>query len=460
VTPRVVVVGAGIAGLATAHRLLRAPQAPEVLVLEAGDRVGGKIRSATVDGLDLEAGPDSLLARKPWAVELIRELGLGEDLVAPTAAQAQVYGRAGLVPFPSGPYGISTDLLELLRWPGMSYAGKVRAGLDLVRPGRRDEGDESLGSLLRRRIGAEATGALVAPLLGGLFAGDVDRLSVRATFPELAVWEREHGSLIRAARAASAAAKATRPAGSPPPPMFLRLRGGLRRLTDALAATVGSERLSLGRSVISVRREGEGFVVVAAGREFAADAVVLATPAFVTADVLGAVAPGVVPALRAIPHVSTAVVLLVYADGTGAALPDSSGFVAPLGALAVTAATLVSRKWPDPAFGGRAVVRAFVGALGTEASVEADDDELVERVARQLAELYPLPARPSSAQVVRWPRAMPQYEVGHLERVRAIEDGLPEGVFVVGQAYRGTGIPDCVLQADAVAERVLAITGA
>jgi oxygen-dependent protoporphyrinogen oxidase len=154
------------------------------------------------------------------------------------------------------------------------------------------------------------------------------------------------------------------------------------------------------------------------------------------------------------------VALLVYPDGTGAALPDSSGFVAPHGALAVTAATLVSRKWPDPAFGGRAVVRAFVGALGTEASVEADDDELVERAARQVAELYPLPIHPSSAQVVRWPRAMPQYEVGHLERIRAIEDGLPERVFVVGQAYRGTGIPDCVLQADAVAERVLSLTGA
>ena len=242
--------------------------------------------------------------------------------------------------------------------------------------------------------------------------------------------------------------------------MFLRLRGGLRRLTDALAAEVGSERLSPGAPATSVRREGEGFIVVAGGREVAADAVVLATPAFVSADLLGEVAPGVGSPLRSIPHVSTAVVLLVYADGTGTTLPNSSGFVAPLGALEVTAATLVSRKWPDPAFGDRAVIRAFVGAVGTERWVEADDAELVARVARQLAELYPLPTGPSSAQVVRWPRAMPQYEVGHLERVRAIEDGLPEGVFVVGQAYRGTGIPDCVMQADAVAERVLAVTGA
>jgi len=441
VSSRVVVIGAGIAGLATAHRLLRAPGAPEVLVLEARDRVGGKISSASVGGLELEAGPDSLLARKPWAVELCRELGLGDDLVAPTSAQAQVYGRAGLVRFPSGPYGISTDLLELLRWPGMSYAGKVRAGLDLVLPRRHDEGDESLGSLLRRRIGAEATGTLVAPLLGGLFAGDVDRLSVRATFPELA-------------------ARAARSDGAPPPPMFLRLRGGLRRLTEGLAESIGPDRLLMQTPATALRRAGEAFVIQTAEREISADVVVMAAPAFVTADLVEEVAPAVVAELRAITHVSTAVVLLVYPDGTGAPLPDSSGFVAPLGALAVTAATLVSRKWPDPSFGDRAVARAFVGALGTEAAVEADDDELVERVARQLAELYPLPSRPESAEVIRWPRAMPQYEVGHLERVQAIEDGLPEGVFVVGQAYRGTGIPDCVMQADAVAERVLAVTGA
>jgi len=458
VSSRVVVIGAGIAGLATAHRLLRAPGAPEVLVLEARDRVGGKISSASVGGLELEAGPDSLLARKPWAVELCRELGLGDDLVAPTSAQAQVYGRAGLVRFPSGPFGISTDLLELLRWPGMSYAGKVRAGLDLVWPRRHDEGDESLGSLLRRRIGAEATGTLVAPLLGGLFAGDVDRLSVRATFPELAAWERERGSLIRGARAASSAARAARPDGAPPPPMFLRLRGGLRRLTEGLAESIGPDRLLMQTPATALRRAGEAFVIQTAEREISADVVVMAAPAFVTADLVEEVAPAVVAELRAITHVSTAVVLLVYPDGTGAPLPDSSGFVAPLGALAVTAATLVSRKWPDPSFGDRAVARAFVGALGTEAAVEADDDELVERVARQLAELYPLPSRPESAEVIRWPRAMPQYEVGHLERVQAIEDGLPEGVFVVGQAYRGTGIPDCVMQADAVAERVLALT--
>ena len=455
-SPRAVVIGGGIAGLATAYRLLATEDPPDVLVLEAEEELGGKIRSAEVGGIELEAGPDSLLARKVWGVELCRELGLGDELVAPSPALAQVYTDEGLLPFPSGPFGISTDPMELWRWPGMSYRGKVRAAQDLVLGARKDDGDESLGSLLRRRIGDEATEKLVAPLLGGLFAGDVDRLSVQATFPELGTWEREHGSLMRGARAATKAAKDAR-RGGPMPPMFLRLRGGLRRLTEALGEALGPERIRLGTTVAGVERDGEGFLLrLAGGAEERADAVIFATPAFVTADLVGALAPSVVEDLRGVPYVSTAVVLMVYGPGTGGGLPESSGFVAPRGKLAITAATLVSRKWPDDSFEDRAVVRCFVGAAGIEDLVESADEDLVEGVSRQLAAIYDLPGRPEAAQVVRWPRAMPQYEVGHLDRVAAIERELPPGAFVVGQAYRGAGIPDCVRQANEVADRVSA----
>ncbi|MGZ8578149.1 MAG: protoporphyrinogen oxidase [Actinomycetota bacterium] len=455
-TPRVVVVGGGVAGLATAYRVSRGTDAPEVLVLETDDAPGGKVRSAIVGGIELEAGPDSLLARKPWAVELCRELGLGDDLVAPAPAATHVYTDKGLLRFPTGPFGISTDPVEMLRWPGMSYAGKVRAGGDLVLPRRREEGDESLGALLRRRIGDEATETLVAPLLGGLFAGDIDRLSVLATFPELAAWEREHGSLVRGARRQAKAAAAHRAPGAGPPPMFLRLRGGLRRMTDALGAALGPEHLHLGTAATEVARDGAGYVVRTDDDEMAADAVVFATPAYVTADVARTLAPEAVEDLEGIPYVSTAVVLMVYPEGTGDRLPQSSGFVAPRGRLAVTAATLVSRKWPDPAFGDRAVVRCFIGAWGMETSLGAADDELIRRVAGQLADVFDMPPEPEAAEVVRWPRAMPQYEVGHLERVAGIEAALPAGAFVVGQAYRGAGIPDCVRQANEVADRVLA----
>lgn len=444
--------GGGVAGLATAYRLIRdgGSQGPEVTVLEAGAAPGGKLRSVDVAGLELEAGPDSLLARKPAAVRLAEELGLGDELVAAGTGVTFIWSDGGLLRFPSGPFGITTDMGELWRWPGMSRRGKIRAAVDLVRRPRKRSGDESVGSLIRRRLGSEATDALVAPLLGGLFAGDVDRLSVQATFPELAAWERSHGSLIRGARAASRVV----PEGAAPP-MFVRLRGGLRRLTDRLSEEIGPDRVRCGVAVDGLVRENGGYVIRAAGLRVRADVVVLAPPAYVAADLVQGLAPDVARDLRRIPYVSTAVVLLVYPDGSGSALPDSSGFIVPRGRLAMTACTLVSRKWPDPAFGDRAIVRCFVGAEGVEEIVDEPDADIIEGVSRQLAAVLPLP-EPAEARVVRWPRAMPQYEVGHLERVDAIESGLPAGVFVVGHAYRGAGIPDCVAQAAVTAERIRA----
>jgi protoporphyrinogen/coproporphyrinogen III oxidase len=450
VSGRVVVVGAGITGLTAAYRLLAHDgERPEVVVLEAEDRLGGKIASARVGGVELEAGPDSLLGRKPWGVELCRELGLGGDLVASAPVPTHIWTDAGLLRFPSGPFGITTDPWELWRWPGMSRRGKVRAAADLVLRGRRETSDESLGTLLRRRIGDEATETLVAPLLGGLFAGDVDRMSVAATFPELAVWERRHGSLFRGARAA-----AHTPTSGARAPMFLRLRGGLKRLTDALAERVGRERIRTSTPVTAIRHADGGYVVEASRERLGADAVVVASPAFATADLVEASAPEVAAELRAIRYVSTSVVLMVYADRTAAAVPESSGFVVPRGKLAMTACTIVSRKWPDPSFGRRAVVRCFVGAEGSEELVDEPDEDIVDGVGRQVARLLGVPERPEHAAVVRWRRAMPQYDVGHVERVDRIEAGLPEGLVVAGQAYRGAGIPDCVRQGGEVADRV------
>jgi oxygen-dependent protoporphyrinogen oxidase len=439
VSRRVVVVGGGVAGLTTAYRLLQADGEIDVTVLEADEHPGGKVRSVTVGGLDLEAGPDSLLARKPAAVELAKELGMGGDLVPAATGKTFIWSGGRLLRFPTGPFGISTDAAEMLRWPGMSYAGKVRAGADLVLPARKEGGDESLGALLRRRLGDEATEKLVAPLLGGLFAGDIDRLSVQATFPELATWEREHGGLIRGARAASKA----RSTGGKPAPMFIRLKGGLRRLTGAMADALGP-RVRCGVAVHEVRREGEGYVLGAGDATLEADAVVFASPAFATADLVEAMAPDAARLLRQIPYVSTAVVLMVYAEGTGPGLPDSSGFVVPRGRLPMTACTLLSRKWPDESFGDRAVVRCFVGAAGEQGALDMSSEELVDAVSRSLPPLLPLPAEPEAAEVVRWPKAMPQYEVDHLDHVAAIERSLPPGAFLVGQAYRGAGIPDCV----------------
>ncbi len=448
-TARVVVIGGGIAGLAAADRLLRSGGASDVTVLEASQRVGGKIGSVEVGGLRIEAGPDSLLARKPWAVELARDLGLGDELVPAAPAGALIWSERGLVPFPAGPFGIPGDPLELWRWPGLSLRGKARAMGDLVARARTGDADESLGSLLRRRLGNEVTERLVAPLLGGLFAGDVDRLSVRATFPELAAWERDHGSLIHGAHAvATASRKAS--AG----PMFVRLRGGLERLPASLAERIGANRIRTSTPATRLHRIAIGYVVSTPDGDLDADAVIVATPATTAAALFEDVARDAGAELARIPYVSTAAVVLVYGEGTNDRLPDTSGFVVPRGRLAMTASTLISKKWPDPAFGSRAVVRCFVGADGVEDLVDEPDADIVEGVSRQLAALLPLPDRPDASAVVRWPKSMPQYEVGHLERVERVERLLPEGVVVAGQAYRGVGIADAVRSGQEAADRV------
>jgi oxygen-dependent protoporphyrinogen oxidase len=445
---RVVIVGAGVAGLATAHRLLALDPGLDVELVEAGGRPGGRLRRARVGDLDLDAGPDSFVARKPWAADLCRELGL--ELQTPDATGAFAWTERGLVPMPSTALGVPADLDELARWPGLSRRGRARALSEVVRRGRRSEVDEPLGALLRRRLGDEVTDALVAPLLGGLFAGDVDRLGVEATFPELARWERDFGSLVRGAKSSLAAA---RDAG----PLFVRPRGGAAALVSALAGAVGLGRIRTGAPATAVERRPGGLAVRTATAETAATAVVLATPAFVAAELLAGAAREASASLGSIPYVSTSVVLLAYEEGTAERLPDATGFVVPAGRAPMTAATFLSRKWPDPAFGSRAVVRCFVGAAGSEDVLDAADEDIVDAVCRHLAALLPLPRSATARAVVRWPRSMPQYEVGHLERVTAIEAALPPGIFVVGNAYRGVGVADTVRGAGEVAERVLAV---
>ncbi|HXF73870.1 MAG TPA: FAD-dependent oxidoreductase, partial [Actinomycetota bacterium] len=224
---------------------------------------------------------------------------------------------------------------------------------------------------------------------------------------------------------------------------------------------VGPGRIRAGAVARAVREEGAGYVVDAgADGAFAADAVVLATPAFVAADLLEGLAPAAAAGLRRIPYVSTGVLALLYPEGTGERLPRASGFVVPRGRAAILACTFVSRKWPSEAFGDRAVLRCFLGGAGAEDLLEVEDAEIVEGVCRQLAAVLDLPPAPEAWALVRWPRAMPQYEVGHGELVRGVVAALPPGIFVVGPAYRGAGVADVVRAAgDAAAGAVARLRG-
>lgn len=443
------VVGGGVSGLAAAYFLGRRDPSLEVLVLEASDRVGGKLADVEVGGLRLPAGADSFLARKPWAAELCRELGV--ELVAPRAAGTWIWTPRGLVPYPSGTaFGIPGDVGDVFRWPGLSGRGRSRALLDLFKAKKSKSGDETLGSLLRRRLGDEATDLAVGPLLAGLHAGDVDELSVRATFPDLERWERSQGSLIRGAQAAVRDARRV----ADPGPMFLKPRKGVGELTDALAQRLGSA-VRTGVRVSAVERAGSRWTVAAERSDTVeADAVILAVLAPIARDILEDAPGDVIAALGAIPHVSTSTILLVYPEGTADGFPQGSGFVVPRGAAPMTACTWLHQKWPEPEFGTRAVLRCFVGVAGEEDVLDAPDDQIIEACARHLAALLPLPAAPEHARVVRWPGSMPQYGLGHVERVAQLRSSLPAGIFVTGQSYDGVGISDCVRSASSAAERV------
>jgi oxygen-dependent protoporphyrinogen oxidase len=440
VTVRVAVVGAGVAGLATAFHLKRAGADP--VVFERERMHGGLIAPPVeVGDLALEPGPDSLAARKPWGAALCRDLGL--SVIAPGTSGAFLWTDTGLVPYLAGTaFGIPGDVGDVLRWPGLSARGRIRALADLVRRKRRDGLEETLGQLLRRRLGDEATDLSIAPLLAGLHAGDVDRLSTVATFPELVAWERAQGSLIRGAQSALRSSRHPDPG-----PLFLRPRGGMRELVDALAGVLG-DRV---RTDAEVTHVSERDVQLSDGSE-PVDAVVFACEAPTASALLGEAAP---EGLEAIHSASTGVVFLVYPSGTADALPDGTGFVVPRGAAPMTAATFVSRKWPDGAFADRAVVRCYIGGAGEEEVLDASDPQIVDACARHLSAVLDLPG-PAASRVHRWWRAMPQYEPGHLDRVRRIRETLPPGIFVVGSAFDGVGVSDLARAAEDTAARVLA----
>jgi oxygen-dependent protoporphyrinogen oxidase len=378
------------------------------------------------------------------------ELGLGDDLVIPASRSAFLYTGGRLVRYPrASAFGIPTTARELLRWPGLSLRGRVRALLDLLRPAPSGPEDETIGALARRRLGAEAARVLVGPLLAGIHAGDPERLSVRATFPELAGWEQQHESLIRGARASLRA-------GRGEAPMFATVWGGLFRMVEALVEAIGPHRVRTSERVRSVHLDGTRFEVETDEDRVQADAVVVAVPAFAAAAILQRCSPQVASVLAEIPYSDTATVTLVYPEGTASRLPDGMGVVVPPGNAIVTACTWLSRKWPREEFGERAVVRAFVGRAGAGQPLRWSDGDLSAAVAADVERITPIGPPPDAIRVVRWERTMPQYEVGHLARLSRLQTGLSgvPGLFLAGSAYRGVGIADCVQHAQELAGQV------
>ncbi len=454
---RVVVVGGGVSGLATAYFLRRRGGAEvEVTLVEGSDRLGGKVLTREFAGHPVDVGPDALLVRMPVMASLLAELGLSGAVVAPGAAGAYVWSRGRLRPLPPGTRsGVPRQLLPLLRSGLLSPAGLVRAAADLVLPRRRSRADEdlSVGALLRPRLGAQVFDRLVDPLLGGVHAGRADLLSARSVVPEIEAIARAHRSIYLGTRG--------RPGPSPAAgPALVTLDGGLVRLVDALVAACKDCALELGTGVAGLSRRGDGYRVrLADGRVLAADAVVLATPAFVTAELLAQIAPAAAAAAAEVPYADVASVTLAYPREALVRDLDATGFlVPPSEGLMLVGCSWLTAKWPhrpDPAV---VLVRALVGRHGDRRFAALADEELVERVHSELVLTMGLTAAPKEASVQRWPKAMPQYTVGHQSRLQRIDGelaGLP-GLVVTGAAYRGVGLASCVDLGEQTATDLLA----
>jgi oxygen-dependent protoporphyrinogen oxidase len=484
-SPHVIIIGGGITGLAAAYAVATDPRARTAgvrcILVESEGRLGGKLLTEYIDGCLVENGPDSLLSTKPWAADLCRRLGLGDRLIPTQPGRAvYVWHRGRLHPLPEGmAFGIPTRLGPMVRTGLLSPPEKLRAAADLILPRKRDLDDETIGGQLRRRLGDAVVDRLAGPLLGGIYAGDPDDLSVRATFPLLVEWETEYRSLILAALArrraremsaaapAGAAAHQGSTAAAPPhqhgpAPMFLSLIGGLGEMVAALEAALEGTAILTGRTAQRlVAHPGPPtryHVTLDDGRTLGAHALLLATPAYVSARLLEPLAPAVADAMRQIPYVSTAAVTLAFPRAEVAHPLDGHGFVVARGSpLAITACTWVSSKWPHRAPPDVALIRCYLGRAGREEIVEQDDARLVDLVRTDLRATMGVEARPLFARVARWFKAMPQYPAGHLERVQAIEAGLQEipGLAAAGAGYRGIGIPDCIRQGTAAANRLL-----
>lgn len=460
----VLIIGGGIAGLATAYELHR--QGCAFTLLESRARPGGVVLSEEVDGFVLDAGPDSLLVQKPDGIKLCQELGLGDRLVStkpPRLAYIQRGGRLYQLPAASV-LGIPTQWGPFIRTGLFSWPGKVRMAAELFVPKRSEDTDESIGSFMRRRFGAEAAEFLAEPLLAGIHAGDVDRLSIRALFPRFVEAERKHGSLLRAFRQTPPRpATAPRPGASPAggDGAFRSLPGGLSELIRALTAVLPPDALHLNTSVTDLSVTPTGYRIrTNTGAQFDAARVVLATPAFATARIVRSLDSRLADLCAAIPYASAATVSLAY-DRESVRHPlNGSGFVVPrTEGTGIMAGSWLSSKWPNRAPEGRVLLRTFIGGARDPRAFELSDAEMIDRSLKALTPLLGLSAPPLFTRVYRWEHANAQHEVGHLERVASIERTLESqpGLFVTGSAYRGVGIPDCVADARATARRVAGV---
>ncbi|WP_420768392.1 protoporphyrinogen oxidase [Parageobacillus thermoglucosidasius] len=453
----VVIIGGGITGITAAYYLQKAVkerQLPiECKLVEATHRLGGKVQTVVRDGFVIERGPDSFLARKTSAFRLVREVGLENEIVHNATGKSYILVNGKLYPIPGGAImGIPTQIGPFITTRLFSPLGKLRAAFDFILPPTKVEGDLSLGQFFRRRLGDEVVDNLIEPLLSGIYAGDIDQMSLMATFPQFFQIEQKYGSLVLGAKRTAPKAQKERKGA------FQTLKTGLQSLVDEVEKRMEQGSVIKGVRVERVWREGTGYRLrLSNGDIWKADSIIVAAP-HSSVPAMFADYPFFEP-FQSIPSTSVATVALAFPESAIEQDIDGTGFVVSRrNDYTITACTWTHKKWPHTAPDGKALLRCYVGRPGDEEIVEQSDDEIVRVVMDDLSKIMRISGRPELIAISRWKEAMPQYTVGHKERLAKIKthmDAELPGVFLAGSSYEGLGLPDCIDQGENAVKKVL-----
>jgi oxygen-dependent protoporphyrinogen oxidase len=463
---RMVIVGGGIAGLSAAYFALeKAKKMGESLhlqLLDERDRLGGCILTEKIEDFVIEGGPDCFLSEKPWALALCEKLGLG-DRILNTNENRRVFilSNRKLHELPEGfMLMVPTSFMPFIKSSLISWPGKIRMAMDLFIPKKRSNQEESLAEFVRRRLGEEALEKIAEPLVAGIHAGTPETMGLSSTFPRFIQLEEEYGGLIRGMLARRKMALQWQKRGGSKRTMFVTLKGGLGEWVNCLREKIGEEVVSLKKKVVRIGRteKGDYHIRLSDGTSLEADTVILATPSFITAKIVEEMDEKLSEILLTIPYVSSATVSLAYRPSQIHRPLDAFGFIIPrTEKRKIMASTWTSIKFDYRAPKDAVLLRAFVGGANNEQLVNLDDNKMVRVVKEDLREIMGIEGDPVLIKIYRWEKSMPQYLVGHLEKVARIEErtNLQPGLFLTGCAYKGIGISDSVHDAEIIAEKAV-----
>lgn len=468
IVKRVAVIGGGISGLAAAHYLrelsAEAGQSVDVQLYETNDRLGGTIHTIEQDGFLMEAGPDSFITQKPAGLALCQLLGIDGDLIQtnPECRRTLIVYKGQLHPIPEGFLMLApTRLLPFITSKLFSWSGKLRMGMDLILPRKQHgvEGDESLASFVRRRFGTEALERIAQPLVGGIYTADPEKLSLRTTMPRFLELEAKYRSLILGMRAGIKMMKSTGRDAGARYSLFVSFPKGMTYLVEKIASRLPVGSIHIGAAVTRVTRDSDTWRMERHQAPAAtADAVILACPSYASAEMVRHFDRLLADDLASIEYASAAVMSMAFDTDQVTRKLDGFGFVVPdIEKRSLIATTFSSIKFAGRAPDGKVLMRAFLGGAMAPEVYHMDDEALREAVVRDLRDLIGIKGEPAFTRLYRWPRSMPQYPVGHLDRVKRIHQQLTNhpSLAVAGNAFGGIGIPDCIQSGESAAKEII-----